>query len=320
MEETFILKVEKTESEARLDLFLSRRLGITRSDAVRLIEAGRALVDGKPRKSSFKLGEGMEISTSVVQEKTGPPLEGSDIPLVLLYEDPHIIVIDKPAGLVVHPGAGTTGATLVNALIHRYPEIAGVGDPDRPGIVHRLDRLTSGVMIVARSREAYVKLSEAFKAHEQERVYLGICYGHMGQDQGSIETLMSRNPKDRKKMSSRVSEGREAITHWRVLREWEQLSLLELKLETGRTHQIRVHLSDMGHPVVGDPEYGGKRRANVISDTMVRARIKALGRQMLHAQKLGIVHPVTGEKMEFTSEPPRDMQGLIALLDARRKG
>jgi 23S rRNA pseudouridine1911/1915/1917 synthase len=316
VEDTFTLTAERAEAEARLDLFVSRRLGITRSEAARLIETGRVLVDGKPRKASFKLKEGMEVFARIVHEEEGTHLTGSDIPLAVMYEDRDIIVIDKPAGLVVHPGAGTVGDTLVNALIHRYPEIAKVGAPDRPGIVHRLDKLTSGVMVVARSPEAFVRLSAAFKAHEQERVYLAICYGHLGQASGRIETFMSRNPKDRKKMSSRVSEGREAVTRWQVMREWDQLSLLELRLETGRTHQIRVHLSDLGHPVAGDPEYGGKRKANIITDPAVRAKVKALGRQMLHAWKLGIVHPVTGEKMEFTSEPPRDFQELVSLLDA----
>ncbi len=319
MEEISSITVEPSEDDTRLDLFVSRRLGITRSEAARQIESGNVLVDGKPRKPSFKLKQGMAVRAVIVHEETGPYPEGADIPLSILYEDAHIVVIDKPAGLVVHPGAGTTGPTLVNALIHRYAEIAGVGDPERPGIVHRLDRLTSGVMVAARSAEAFGKLSAAFKAHEHDRVYLAICYGHLGKASGRIETLMQRNPRDRKKMSSKVSEGREAITDWLVVREWDQLSLLELRLRTGRTHQIRVHLSDIGHPVAGDPEYGGKRRANVVTDPVVRSRIKSLGRQMLHAWKLGLTHPVTGERMEFSSEPPEDFQGLVSLLDERRK-
>ncbi len=318
MEETVFLTVEKAEDGARLDLFLSRRLKITRAEASRLVGSGRALVEGKARKPSFTLKGGMEVSARPGRGEDKPGLEGIELPLSVIYEDPHIVVIDKPAGLVVHPGAGTTGPTLVNALIHRYPEIAGVGEAGRPGIVHRLDKLTSGVMIVARSAEAFRTLSDAFKAHEQERVYLAVCYGRMAEVSGRIETLMGRSPRDRKKMSSKVTQGRRAVTFWRVLREWEDFSLLELSLETGRTHQIRVHLADAGHPVAGDPEYGGRRRAAIVADPVMRSRVRSLGRQMLHARTLGIAHPVSGESMEFSSEPPEDFRALVALLDARQ--
>ncbi|HON39506.1 MAG: RluA family pseudouridine synthase [Desulfomonilia bacterium] len=319
MEKALDVIVDSGQEDARLDVFLSRSLGVTRTSAARAVEEGLVLVDGRPRKPSFRLKAGMRIEAEAFGEKEADTsLEAVDIPLNILYEDRDIIVLDKPAGLVVHPGAGVHRATLVHALLHQYPEIAGVGSPERPGIVHRLDRLTSGVMVIARSSGAYDVLITAFKEHRHTRVYQAICYGRMGGQSGRIETFMDRHPKDRKKMSSKVVQGRRAVTDWRVIRQWEQFSFLELTLQTGRTHQIRVHLADMGHPVAGDPEYGGRKRANTITDPVVRSRVKRLGRQMLHAWKLGITHPVTGQWMEFTSEMPEDMKALAALLDERQ--
>jgi 23S rRNA pseudouridine1911/1915/1917 synthase len=321
VEKTLDLIVDRADEDARLDVFISRRLGIPRSLAAHAIDEGRVLTDGRARKPSFRLKTGMRVQAGVpeeIQTRASSP-QAVDIPLTVLYEDAHIIVVDKPAGLVVHPGAGKNEATLVHALLHRYPEIAGVGAPERPGIVHRLDKLTSGVMVAARSGMAYAALAAAFKEHLHTRIYRAVCYGRMDRHEGRIETFMDRRPGDRKKMTSRVAQGRQAVTDWLVVREWGQLSLLELRLQTGRTHQIRVHLADMGHPVAGDPEYGGKRRANTLTDPVLRSRVKRLGRQMLHAWKLGITHPATGQRMEFTSELPEDMKGLIALLDERMR-
>ncbi len=319
MEKTLDVIVDSGQDDVRLDVFLSRSLGVTRALAARSAEEGRALVDGRARKPSFRLKTGMRVEAEITGEKeAGVRPEAVDIPLSILYEDRDIVVVDKPAGLVVHPGAGENRVTLVHALLHQYPEIAGVGSPERPGIVHRLDKLTSGVMVVARSSRAYDALVAAFKEHRHTRVYRAICYGSMDEQSGRIETFMDRHPKDRKKMSSKVAQGRQAVTDWRVIRRWEQFSFLELTLQTGRTHQIRVHLADMGHPVAGDPEYGGKRRANTIADPVVRSRVRRLGRQMLHAWKLGITHPETGQWMEFTSEMPEDMKALVALLDERQ--
>jgi 23S rRNA pseudouridine1911/1915/1917 synthase len=309
-----IIAQEKDEG-ARLDLFLSAHTSITRSHASRLISDGLVNIEKAKAKPSLKIKPGMKIS--ITMKEPEPSLhEAQDIPLKIIYEDRHIIVIDKPAGLVVHPGAGCRDHTLVNALLNHCPEIAHVGSRERPGIVHRLDKLTSGVMVAAKTYESYQSLSTAFSLHAHKREYLAICYGHMPKDNGSIETLLNRHPKDRKKMSSKVTRGRQAITHWKVQKEWDELSFLSLSLETGRTHQIRVHLSDMGNPIAGDPEYGGKRRANSIKDSLIRAHVKDLSRQMLHAHKLGIHHPVTKEWMEFKSDPPEDMKDLIAFLDS----
>jgi 23S rRNA pseudouridine1911/1915/1917 synthase len=195
--------------------------------------------------------------------------------------------------------------------------IQGVGHPDRPGIVHRLDKMTTGVMVVARSNDSYEILAKAFKAHEQRRVYMALCYGHMPQAQGTIETFMQRNPKDRKRMTSRTDKGRRAVTGWEVIKQWKGFTLVKLTLQTGRTHQIRVHMSDMGHPVVGDIQYGSRKRANSIEDPNLQAYVKSLNRQMLHAVKLGIIHPITKQQMEFKSEIPDDMNEVIRMLDER---
>jgi 23S rRNA pseudouridine1911/1915/1917 synthase len=287
--------------------------------AARLVDEGRVMVDGSMKRPSFKLKSGMRVHGAYSTMDESEPLKACEIPLDVIYEDPWIIVVNKPAGLTVHPGAGNADGTLVNALLARYPEIKDVGDTGRPGIVHRLDKMTSGVMVVARSSDSHAILADAFKTHEHRRVYVAICYGHMPQMRGTIETFMQRNPADRKRMTSRSDKGRRAVTHWEVIKQWEGFSLLQLTLQTGRTHQIRVHLSDLGHPVVGDVQYGGRRRANSIEDPLLQSFIKTLDRQMLHASELGITHPITNKKMEFKSEIPDDINGLIRMLDERDK-
>jgi 23S rRNA pseudouridine1911/1915/1917 synthase len=301
----------------RLDVILARHLSISRSFAAKLIDEGRVMVEGSMRRPSFKPKDGMRVHGTYSTMEEGFPLKACEIPIDVIYEDQWIIVINKPAGLTVHPGSGNADGTLVNALLAKYPQIKGVGNPDRPGIVHRLDKMTSGVMVVARSSDSYAILANAFKTHEHRRVYLAICYGHMPQIQGTIETFMQRNPKDRKRMTSRADTGRRAVTHWEVVKQWKGFSLLQLTLQTGRTHQIRVHLSDMGHPVVGDPQYGGRRRANSIEDPLLQSYMKTLERQMLHASTLGIIHPITNKLMEFKSAMPDDMKGVIRMLDER---
>jgi 23S rRNA pseudouridine1911/1915/1917 synthase len=319
VEEKIDLSVSLRDRGVRLDVFLSRHLSLSRSYAARLIEDGNVVVDGEQKRPAFKVKPRMRVHGSLKRSEEGSSLQPCEIPLEILYEDEWIVVIKKPAGLVVHPGAGNADRTLVHALLARYPDIAGVGDPSRPGIVHRLDKLTSGVMVAAKNSQAHAALSRAFKAHEHLREYLAISYGHMPQDHGSIESCMQRHPRDRKRMTSKTKEGRMAITRYQVIRQWKAFSLLRLSLETGRTHQIRVHLSDLGHPVAGDAQYGGRKRAGAIADTVLRAYIKGLDWQMLHAAKLGITHPGTGTWMEFKADMPEDMQALIRLLDERKK-
>lgn len=320
MEERIEITATREDSGMRMDLFLARHASITRSAASRLISEGLVDVEGSYPKPSLKVRAGMVIHVVMKKPQVSYLPVPQDIPLNILYEDAHIIVIDKPAGLVVHQGAGRTDHTLVNALIAHYPEIAGVGSKERPGIVHRLDKLTSGVMMVAKTADAYHTLSLAFKLHTHERIYRAICYGHMPQAKGCIRTLLNRHPKDRKRMSSKVTHGREAVTYWDEVKKWDGFSLLSLSLATGRTHQIRVHLADMGNPVVADPKYGGRKRVNNVKDPVIGSYIKGLNRQMLHAYKLGIKHPISGEWMEFVSNLPDDMKALIDLLDQKESG
>lgn len=317
MDRKVTLVVSSREAGTRLDAFIARRCGLSRSRAARLAEDGVVLVDGCLKKPSFRLHAGMEVIGTWHDGREAEQIPGSAIPLEIVFEDPWIVVVNKPAGMTVHPGAGTAGDTLANALLARYPEVAFVGEPGRPGIVHRLDKLTSGVMVVARTPQAHAVLSAAFKAHEHTREYVAVCWGRMPEERGTIDTLMARNPRDRKRMTSRAGQGRKAVTNWEVIREWRNFSLLRLRLGTGRTHQIRVHLSEMGHPVAGDPVYGGRRRANTLADTQLRACVRGLDRQLLHATLLGIRHPESGRYMEFTCDTPDDIETFMAVLDER---
>ncbi|MBI2893222.1 MAG: RluA family pseudouridine synthase [Deltaproteobacteria bacterium] len=229
------------------------------------------------------------------------------LPLDVLYEDPDVVVVYKPAGLVVHPSAGHAGGTLVNAVLHRYPWLPGQ-DPLRPGIVHRLDKDTSGVMVVTRTELARDELGRRFAAHDVERLYWAIVVGNPP-DSGTFETLHGRHPTDRKRFSSRVSRGRRAVTHFRVIERLDGTALVEARLETGRTHQVRVHFADHGWPLLGDPLYGRPPREERLRRVGV-----ALGRQALHARVLGFAHPRTGERLRFETAPPPDFMAALAAL------
>jgi 23S rRNA pseudouridine1911/1915/1917 synthase len=232
-----------------------------------------------------------------------------DIPLAILFEDRHLIVLDKPAGLVVHPATSHARGTLVNALLHHCgPEALAIGGERRPGIVHRLDKDTSGVMVVAKDEATLVGLQEQFAAHSLTRRYRALVAGVLPEE-GTYRTLYGRHSWDRKRFSSKVRSGKTAVTHFRVLERLHGATLIEARLETGRTHQIRVHFADHGHPVLGDATYGGKPK-----DPRLRGVAARLGRQALHAAVLGFVHPVTAEHLEFRSDPPQDMQLAITAL------
>jgi 23S rRNA pseudouridine1911/1915/1917 synthase len=226
-------------------------------------------------------------------------------------------VIDKPAGMVVHPAAGHSGGTLVNALLHHCRDLSGIGGVLRPGIVHRLDKGTSGLLVVAKSDEVHRGLSAQFKRHEVKKDYLALVYGDPKTDGGRIEAAVGRHPTDRKRMSTQSRRGRTAVTIWRVRERYGVAALLEVDIETGRTHQIRVHLTDLGYPVVGDRVYGGAGRIRTVGDPAARSRMKALDRQALHAWRLAFTHPVTAEKMKFSSPLPEDVAGLCAFLRKR---
>jgi 23S rRNA pseudouridine1911/1915/1917 synthase len=306
---TIVLKVDREDSGSRLDVFLSKRTGISRSAVSRLVSYEKVTVDSLPRKPAFNVTAGMRVVFEQEEEKPSELIPW-ETELNVLYDDESLIVIDKPAGLVVHPGAGNSEKTLVHGLLARYPQMANVGSVERPGIVHRLDKLTSGVMVIAKTQQAYIRLAEAFKEHLHKRVYVCICFGMMPKNSGRFESLINRNPGDRKKMTSKAKSGRPAVTNWEVMKAWPGFSMLKLSLETGRTHQIRVHLSDSGHPILGDAEYGGRGRAANIANAAMKAYVRQLERQMLHAHVLGINHPVTGEYMEFVSPLPEDMLQL----------
>jgi 23S rRNA pseudouridine1911/1915/1917 synthase len=279
----------------------------------KLIEERAIQLNDRPTKSGAHLKAGDLVSCVLPRVK---PLsaEPEPIPLKILYEDPSIIVIDKPAGMVVHPAAGNPSGTLVNALLYHCKDLAGINGVLRPGIVHRLDKDTSGAMVVAKDDEAYHHLTRQFKNRTVKKVYLAIAYGTFNRDEGVIDAQIGRHPSERKRMSTRVRRGRPALTAWRVRERFNTFALLEIYPQTGRTHQIRVHLSSVGHPLLGDPLYGKKGRAHSFQDPLLRTWIEKMERQALHAHRLGFVHPRSGEDVEFTSPIPQDMEEVLAAL------
>lgn len=300
------------EQGLRLDVYLSKKdAALSRSQARRLIDDGEALVDGRPARASHRLRPGEKVSLS-----RPPPLPSGivpeEIPLRVLYEDDAILVVDKPAGMVVHPAAGNPRGTLVNALQFHCGSLSTVGGVMRPGIVHRLDKGTSGLMVIAKSDEAHRHLSEQFKKRLVSKHYTVLVHGDLRQDEGVVDAPVGRHPVERKKMSTASRRGKAALTRWRVLERYGAFTLLEAKIETGRTHQIRVHLGALGRPVVGDAVYGGSKRA--VEAPATRSVLKSMTRQALHAGRLSFRHPVTGEVMSFESPLPEDMAGVIDFL------
>ena len=304
--------VGENEQGLRLDVFLSQTdKDLSRSQAKRLIEEGDVLVEGKSARGSrlLKLGETVSLHKP---PPVSPEIVPEDIPLDILYEDDSLIVVDKPPGMVVHPAAGNYGGTLVNALQFHCRDLSGIGGVMRPGIVHRLDKGTSGLMVVAKSDEAHRHLSEQFKNRRVSKQYTALVHGNLRQDEGVVDAPVGRHPVERKKMSTKSRRGKEAITRWRVLERFGDFTLVEAKIDTGRTHQIRVHLSSLGHPVVGDSVYGGSKRT--VETPEMRAVVKKLTRQALHAGRLSFAHPVTGQEMTFESPLPEDMDEVIRYL------
>lgn len=301
----------------RLDHYLADHIPeLTRSQIRRLVDEGNVLLDGARPKAGTRLKGGERIHVRVPPPAPAEP-QAEEIPLRVLYEDRHLIVLDKPAGLVVHPAAGHSAGTLVNALLHHCEDLSGVGGELRPGIVHRLDKQTSGVMVASKNDIAHEGLARQFKAHSINRRYMALVHGQVPGARGTIERPIGRHPQDRKKMSTRARQGRRAVTHWQVLRRYEsdRLSLVELTLETGRTHQIRVHFAEMNLPLVEDPVYGSPGRGSALRDLELRRRVQLLGRQALHARLLGFEHPVTKEYLEFEAPLPQDMQTIIDYLE-----
>ena len=286
-----------------------RELPFSRSQIQRRIAEGEVAVNGTiERAASRKLRRGDRVVFTPPPPAPAGDLP-EDIPLVILFEDAHLVVLDKPPGLVVHPATSHKGGTLVNALLHHCgPENLAIGGEHRPGIVHRLDKDTSGVMVVAKDEPTLVSLQAQFHEHTIARRYLALVEGVVAET-GTFRTRYGRDPHDRMKFSSRVHGGKTAVTHFRTVERLRGTTLIEARLETGRTHQIRVHFKDHGHPVVGDPVYAKKPR-----DPLVREVAERLGRQALHAAILGFEHPVTRAHIEFKSEPPEDMRRAIEAL------
>ncbi len=303
------LTVNPDDPIQRLDLFVAARCGLTRSRAGKLIKEGAVEVDGTPIKASSSLRPGQKVLVNM----PGPvedTLEPEDIPLDILYSDEHLVVVDKPSGLVVYPAAGHSNGTLMNALKARFGTLANIGGPLRPGVVHRLDKDTSGTIVVALNDKAYYYLVEQFKARTTSRTYTALINGRLTESKGTIDAPIGRSPHDRKKMSTHSRGGREALTHWRVLKEFPGASLVEVRLSTGRTHQIRVHMISIGHSVLGDRSYGKKMKVEY------KSKVVKFPRQMLHAATLGFDHPATGERMDFTAPMPEDMLNAITALEA----
>ena len=313
-----VLKVSVPGPGERLDRFLAATLtDLSRSAVQSLIREQRVEVNGRKARASRRLKTGDSVQVELPAPRT-TRLEPEALELSVVYEDPDLVVIDKPAGLVVHPGAGVSRGTLVHALLHRYPEIAAVGGAGRPGIVHRLDKDTSGLMVVARSPRAYLALVEALQSRTVKRTYAALVWGDPRSDSGAIDAPLGRDPRERKRMSVVRRGGKPARTRWRVVERFGLVARLEVNLETGRTHQIRVHMAHLGYPVVGDGTYGGRVKKMLSlresHRSLARELLVRLPRQALHALELQFSHPISARPLSFTSPWPNDFREAVELL------
>ncbi len=309
MEEIRWLTAETEDIGSRIDVFIAEELDeLTRSAVQKLIAEGNVWVNDAHVKANYKLKGGESIRLLLPQAEETEILP-EDIPLDILYEDDSVIVVNKPQGMVVHPAAGHSSGTLVNALLfHCKDSLSGINGQLRPGIVHRIDKDTSGVLMAAKNDKAHHFLAEQLAEHSITRKYIAIAMNGFREDSGTVDAPIGRDPKDRKRMTVTQRNGRHAVTHYRVLERFGQLSLIEVQLETGRTHQIRVHMSHIGHPLLGDPVYGSKKQPYRLQG------------QALHAAKLGFIHPDSKEYMEFTAPLPPYFEELLQRLRAKKGG
>ena len=298
---------------SRLDLFLSRmNLELSRNQVQRLIDNNCILVNEKPQKASYRL----RLKDQVLVTLPPPPpsqLEAEPLSLDVVFEDDHLIAINKPPGLVVHPATSHRTSTLVHGLLHHCDHLADLGGPLRPGIVHRLDKDTSGIIVVAKDNSAYRHLSRQFKEKLVYKEYSALVYGRLRQSSGQFADPIRRHPKNRKKMGI-IAGGREASTLWWLELLFGEVSLVKVVIKTGRTHQIRVHFAHARHPVVGDATYGGRKRVRSVQNPLIRARLSKIKRQMLHARRLALEHPATGDTLDLSAPLPEDMSDLLRFL------
>ena len=306
------LAVLGTDAGQRLDTFLAAHIeGWSRARLQRLIEDADVLVNGLVAKSSYKLHANDQIEV----ELTPPPSTAfapENIPLDIVFEDDDLIVVNKPAGMVVHPAAGADAGTLANALAYHFAQLSNTAGAARPGIVHRLDKGTSGLLVAAKTESAHENLADQFRSREVFKSYVALVHGHVEKKTDQIDQPIARDPRNRIRMAV-VRGGRPALSIYRVRKRFERFTLLEIELKTGRTHQIRVHLAWLKNPVVGDDVYGGGRDKTV-NDAQVRAQISRLGRQFLHAEQLGFRHPRTGKEVRFSAQTPDDLRHLLEIL------
>jgi 23S rRNA pseudouridine1911/1915/1917 synthase len=289
----------------RLDRFLtSADPALSRSRVQSLIDEGRVTVGGAVAHKALKLKGGEAIAWEVPAPVAAELLPEA-LPITIVFEDKDLLVVDKAAGMVVHPGAGHSGGTLANAVLHRVKDLGGVGGALRPGLVHRLDKDTSGLLVIAKHDAALTALQAAFKARDVEKTYLALVAGTLKAEAGTFDTLYGRHPRQRQKFSSKVKTGKQAVTHWRRLEQFRSAAYVQVQLETGRTHQIRVHFADAGHPLLGDAIYGGAKKGEGI-----------IARQALHAFRLAFAHPRTGKRLSFESKPPADFAAALKALGA----
>ena len=311
---TVSLKVSETDSGVRLDAYLASQIeGWSRSRLQRLIDNDDVLVNGQAVKSSYKVSENDEVEVELTPSALAN-FTPENIPLDVIFEDDELIVINKPAGLVVHPAAGIQSGTLANALAFHFQQLSTRAGAIRPGIVHRLDKDTSGLLVAAKTESSHEHLADQFRAREVFKSYVALVFGVVKQEAGRIEQPIARDPRNRTRMAI-VAGGRGAVSLYKVRRSYDSFTLLDVEIKTGRTHQIRVHLAWLKHPVVGDELYAGGRDNNV-QDVRLRARIRKLNRQFLHAEHLRFSHPKTGEPMRFVAPLPADLLGLLEQLEA----
>lgn len=302
-----IFTAEKEDTGTRLDIFLSEKGDITRSNAQKLLEDGCVTVNGKVETKKYKIKDKDEVQVNLPEPRVVDAVP-QDIPVDIVYEDDDIIVVNKPQGMVVHPAAGNPDGTLVNALMfHTKGNLSAINGVIRPGIVHRIDKDTSGILVVAKNDKAHLYLSEQIKDHSMTREYYCLIVGGVKEDEFTVDKPIGRDPKDRKKMLAGARDGREAVTHFFVEKRYQGYTLLKCVLETGRTHQIRAHLKSVGKAIVGDPVYGLKKD--------ILAQKNNISGQLLHAKKLGFIHPTSGKYVEYISELPENFMCILHKLE-----